>query len=149
MFCKTCGNELHENAVICPKCGCAVGNAKPIKQKSSNNTSKALTVINYMSVILICIATMFIASSVFSATVDVYEGYSSIITTYYAYFWTNIEDSITGMVFAIIALVVSIIGFVLGLKKENKDKSFRSSVIFIISIVLLITSIVCYGNCGY
>ena len=24
MFCKTCGAEINENAVICPKCGCMV-----------------------------------------------------------------------------------------------------------------------------
>lgn len=24
MFCKNCGNEINDNAVICPKCGCAV-----------------------------------------------------------------------------------------------------------------------------
>ena len=25
MFCRNCGNEIHENAVICTKCGCATG----------------------------------------------------------------------------------------------------------------------------
>lgn len=24
MFCKNCGNEINDNAVICPKCGCQV-----------------------------------------------------------------------------------------------------------------------------
>ena len=24
MFCKTCGKEVHDNAVICPYCGCAL-----------------------------------------------------------------------------------------------------------------------------
>lgn len=30
MFCKDCGSEINDNAVICPKCGCA---AKKIADK--------------------------------------------------------------------------------------------------------------------
>ena len=25
MFCKTCGKEINDNAVICPNCGCTTG----------------------------------------------------------------------------------------------------------------------------
>lgn len=25
MFCKICGKELHENAIVCPGCGCETG----------------------------------------------------------------------------------------------------------------------------
>ncbi len=28
MYCKKCGNEIRDDAVICPKCGCATGNKK-------------------------------------------------------------------------------------------------------------------------
>ncbi len=31
MFCKTCGKEINDNAVICPNCGCSTNN-KPIQQ---------------------------------------------------------------------------------------------------------------------
>ena len=27
MFCKNCGKEINDNAVICPSCGCATGQA--------------------------------------------------------------------------------------------------------------------------
>ncbi len=29
MFCKICGKEINDNAVICPHCGCATGNQTP------------------------------------------------------------------------------------------------------------------------
>ena len=47
-FCTKCGNELFDEAVICPKCGCAAGNVNQgkVKAKSQNgaktNKSQAL-----------------------------------------------------------------------------------------------------------
>lgn len=32
MFCKYCGKEIHEKAVICPNCGCATGEPFQTKQ---------------------------------------------------------------------------------------------------------------------
>lgn len=34
MFCQNCGNEINDNAVVCPKCGCPTEN-------NSNNFSAA------------------------------------------------------------------------------------------------------------
>lgn len=28
MYCKKCGNEIRDDAMICPKCGCATGNGR-------------------------------------------------------------------------------------------------------------------------
>jgi len=36
-FCQTCGSEIHDEAVICPKCGCAVANNKPAAAKDGND----------------------------------------------------------------------------------------------------------------
>ena len=36
MYCKKCGNEIRDDAMICPKCGCATGNRKaPAAEDSS------------------------------------------------------------------------------------------------------------------
>ena len=35
MFCKNCGAEINDNAVVCVKCGCAV-NESHLQQKSEN-----------------------------------------------------------------------------------------------------------------
>ena len=29
MFCQKCGNEVIEDAVVCPSCGCAINKAEP------------------------------------------------------------------------------------------------------------------------
>lgn len=36
-YCSTCGAELHDNAVICPKCGCMTADFKQtqLEDKSS------------------------------------------------------------------------------------------------------------------
>ena len=34
MYCKTCGNEINDNAIICPKCGC------PTKETTSSTTNE-------------------------------------------------------------------------------------------------------------
>ena len=36
-FCSKCGNELHDEAVICPKCGCAVDEIQTRNTSGSNN----------------------------------------------------------------------------------------------------------------
>lgn len=35
-FCSKCGNELLDEAVVCPKCGCATENKKQNKQTNKN-----------------------------------------------------------------------------------------------------------------
>ncbi len=36
MYCKKCGNEIRDDAMICPKCGCATGNRNaPAAEDSS------------------------------------------------------------------------------------------------------------------
>ena len=35
MFCRKCGNELFDEAIICPNCGCETGIA-PVKQQESS-----------------------------------------------------------------------------------------------------------------
>ena len=32
MYCRNCGKEINENAVICMNCGCVTGNMKPAWQ---------------------------------------------------------------------------------------------------------------------
>lgn len=41
-YCSKCGNELHDDAVICPKCGCPIGNTqhKTIIDENARVTAK-------------------------------------------------------------------------------------------------------------
>ncbi len=38
-FCSNCGNEVHENAVVCIKCGCAIPQTDASKQFASQKKS--------------------------------------------------------------------------------------------------------------
>ena len=37
MFCKKCGKELFDEAVICPQCGCATENSAPVQKSEQIN----------------------------------------------------------------------------------------------------------------
>lgn len=38
-FCRECGSEIREEAVLCPKCGCMVQSAKLNKQTNEENNA--------------------------------------------------------------------------------------------------------------
>ena len=42
MFCKNCGNEVNDNAVICVKCGCSL---KDEPKKNENNNQWLITLL--------------------------------------------------------------------------------------------------------
>ncbi len=42
MYCNTCGNEINENAVVCPKCGCATGKNSSVLKQDAPNTGFAV-----------------------------------------------------------------------------------------------------------
>ncbi|MDE5601717.1 MAG: hypothetical protein K2J16_04395 [Clostridia bacterium] len=37
MYCKNCGNEINQNAVVCIHCGCAVEQQKPATEAQKTN----------------------------------------------------------------------------------------------------------------
>jgi uncharacterized membrane protein YvbJ len=37
MFCSKCGNEISDQSVVCPNCGCATSNAVPTQQTQSTS----------------------------------------------------------------------------------------------------------------
>ena len=45
-FCSNCGNEVHENAVVCIKCGCAIPQMDASKQHMTQNKKSVLDVIS-------------------------------------------------------------------------------------------------------
>lgn len=61
MFCNHCGNELMNEAVVCPKCGCAVNNLKNINgyNKDEDIPSGGLNVLSFfiplVGLILFCV----------------------------------------------------------------------------------------------
>lgn len=151
MFCKICGNELNEQAVICPKCGCAVETVKLPKRKQTFNSATFMAVCKYVSIVLLCFAFMFMMLSIICSYVNVndylnleykYNKYN-LLGSIYVSWWTNWGLALPCLIFSILSYVFSATGFAFGFKRENKEKRFSSDVIFIISHFVLVLSIVC------
>lgn len=39
MFCKKCGKEIDDSAIVCPDCGCATDNYKQVKSTEQDSSS--------------------------------------------------------------------------------------------------------------
>ena len=140
MFCKICGNELHEKAVACPKCGCAVETTTITKKTqegcNNENQSKAFTIFNYITIGLICLALTCFALSIAGSGVYIYESYYD----YYATFYLEDDALLSSFIISLWALGFSIAGFVLGFKKDNSSKRFISDVLFIVALCVFFVS---------
>jgi len=53
-YCQSCGAEIHENAVVCTKCGCSVSGAE--KGKEGKGGNDGLAVASKIFLILGCVA---------------------------------------------------------------------------------------------
>jgi hypothetical protein len=50
-FCSHCGSEVADDAVVCPKCGCQVGEMKVTTPNSAPSESRAPQVLGILSVV--------------------------------------------------------------------------------------------------
>lgn len=79
MYCRKCGNEIMDEAVICPKCGCLTGTQPlPITQQNSptshtQKTSSGLQTATKIFLILSCIGTAISTLSMFASCVSMSE----------------------------------------------------------------------------
>lgn len=62
MFCKICGNEVNDNAVICPKCGCPIDEQQYNNKivKSSNNKQASYSGLQLTTAIILYIVAFII-----------------------------------------------------------------------------------------
>lgn len=54
-YCEKCGNELLDEAIMCPKCGCAVAGKQPIKQQNEYAKNQAKGAIMIIAAIAIAV----------------------------------------------------------------------------------------------
>ena len=151
MYCRYCGNELNEKAVICPKCGCGVevrNERKPLKIPPIN-WNLVYVILKYLSVALVCITITFLIVAIFKCYIDtdvtVYieslkEGTTSSYET--SRFYLNESLTVTSFVLSLVSYVSSSMLFVLGFKKENRQSRFFGDSLFIINNSLLILCII-------
>ena len=136
MFCKTCGNELNDKAVICPKCGCAVNNSKiGLKQITTTEDIKtAFNVLNYITIGLICLVVTFLFISIPLVYIYHERGYGGYLALDY-------DCLICAFVFSLCACGTGITSFVLGFKESCKTKRFLSDAFFMFVFFLFFISI--------
>ncbi|MDR2558170.1 MAG: zinc ribbon domain-containing protein [Oscillospiraceae bacterium] len=48
MFCKKCGNKIHEEAVICTHCGCATNDSSNVLNNSNDVPSGGLKALSFL-----------------------------------------------------------------------------------------------------
>ena len=57
-YCEKCGNQLLDEAIMCPKCGCAVAGKQPTKEQNEQAKNQAKGAIMIIAGIGIIIATI-------------------------------------------------------------------------------------------
>ena len=165
-YCVKCGNELHDEAVICPKCGCAVedifyGAMKKQKKapyyaennnkligEENNYNSNALSILNFIFSITLITSILCIALSIISLQIDINVNRITIsgnrvVTDVYAF-----EDwGYSTSLIALIASGVSFIGFIINsilffakVKNKSLDSIFKTILkILVVAIVFVIS----------
>lgn len=155
MFCKVCGNELNDAAVICPKCGCAVEGASLHKKKKKEKapvdgqgTTAAYKVMNYITIGLICLSIMFFAISIVTGIAYDYISEYELKYTYIriqASIWLG-ECAIPCFISSVLAYCCATTSFILSFKGENNKSRFTADVLFIIANCLLPVGISAFCN---
>ena len=148
MFCKICGNELNDNAVVCIKCGCAVERApapkvKTVKANSANEPSTAYKVLDFVTKTLIVLSLMFFAFSIMWGRVYVNSRYSS-----YGYLYSDYGLALASLLFGIFAYCVGLATFILGFIGSHRVSVFRNALLFIVVSAVLAVSIVVKAIAG-
>ena len=100
MFCKTCGKEVNDNAVICPHCGCETCDKE---KKENENKINAMCLVGF----IVSLASIFIA--LYGATAVV----GFIFSMVGVYQTNHTKEKFREM--GIAGIVVSIISFVITL----------------------------------
>lgn len=143
MFCRNCGNELCDEAYVCPKCGC-LANGNESKAKTSVNIAgvandvgdkKELLAEILMWVAFGLIGLSFIFAMISLADMYIYVGSSHVYMSLSA-------TAIPSFIVAILALGASITAFIFGLKSTDRGLKMMTTLCFIFSVTMQILSFV-------
>lgn len=121
MFCRNCGNELHENAYVCVKCGQLVPNyKKPKKEQGIENlTGYFMTTVCGTSLLTFFLLS-FAAGCLTLMLAILSVAFGEISTGYYNswhYFYPLDGCAIFSFIFSLICIGSGITQFILGLKR--------------------------------
>ena len=66
-YCTKCGNELHDEAVICPKCGCPVENASSTAKSNAKASVASASLLNLIAFVVNILLLLFLAAILITA----------------------------------------------------------------------------------
>ena len=148
MFCRICGKELHENAFVCPDCGCLVDDGAKVKKSPKKETlteakgDKALKSFLIVAFIFAMLSlTLTLASIIYPEFVDL------IYSNFTARNFETSASAFPALIFGVVALSMSIVSFVLGLKKEDGALKMIAILMFIFCIFICAIGVVAFVNC--
>lgn len=64
-YCEKCGNQLMDEAVMCPKCGCTAGKSEAQKQLDAHSKNQVKGAILILAGIAIIVITILLAISTY------------------------------------------------------------------------------------
>jgi len=165
-YCTHCGNELLDEAAICPKCGCAVDGynlQKPKKAKTAkekvydvgDKPSKALTINYFICNIFIAFTALFIVAAIAFPELFI----SSKLTTSGSYYITyvisnsykfhyNYGSGAAAIAFATVSFIYQLVNLILTCVKHRPlDERLNQIFRFILVIFILLGAI--FVESGY
>ena len=54
-YCEKCGNQLFDEAVMCPKCGCNVASKQPSDEENENAKNQAKATVLFIAAIAVVV----------------------------------------------------------------------------------------------
>ena len=135
MFCVHCGAKIEDGARVCPVCNKSVGASVVEKNKKPFDFGKLLTILDYVSIGVMCLAMVFVALSIMCPYINPHSANFN---------WHPYHDyALQGVLFASIAYIAAQIRFIFVFFAKYKEKRFQASVIFMVALTVLTISIIC------
>ena len=89
-FCRNCGNEYGEGAVVCTKCGCALGSVNQTKNKANSKSTSINIVCNTLFVVFAIMAVIMLLRLL----LENFPYFFNIVGDYYYYDFPHILYSL-------------------------------------------------------
>ena len=118
MFCKYCGQELNDQAVVCTNCGCSVKNFAPKKKKIETKITTETPAV-YKHLNIACFILAIISSIIYINFVPIYYG-----STYNNYFSLRYNYNIFSLFLIFAFIIISITIGIWGLLKKSEYRLY-------------------------
>ena len=147
-FCVKCGNELMDEAFLCPKCGCMVNansnhQKKEKKNVSTDEESKALTFVSFAYYLAMAMGIFWIILSLGHGNVDAYCYNGSYYTNCGGDYYASEEHLILAILFSFATLGLAIADTSIAYTQlKPLKRKLAGTVKIVVSVLMLIASFV-------